>query len=207
MTIIVQYDTLFHVNLVSKMMQIKTLSVDSASRLVDSTQKYLLSYQENGFKDVLCKAKELVEEMCVTSEFSEIRFRRKCQLFSYEPEAQSQGEKRFRTEFFNVALVSAIMSLESCFELLSSFTNTFGFLCYIKKIATLSADDVTKLCSNLKLALKTNDGSSTELMELILVVSFKAFHIFYQKRWMLCRPFSLFMKNNFQWFILMCALF
>jgi hypothetical protein len=55
------------------------------------------------------------------------------------------------------------MSLESRFELLSSFMNTFGFLCDIKKIANLSADDVTKLCSNLELALKTNDDSSTDI--------------------------------------------
>jgi hypothetical protein len=46
------------------------------------------------------------------------------------------------------------MSLESRFESLSSFMNTFGFLCLIKKIAAVSADDVTKLCSDLELALR-----------------------------------------------------
>jgi hypothetical protein len=35
--------------------------------------------------------------------------------------------------------------------------------CDIKKIATPSVDDVTKLCQNLELALKTNDGSSTHI--------------------------------------------
>jgi hypothetical protein len=98
-TIIVWYDILFHINLVSKMMQNKTLSIDSASKLADSKRKFLLSYRENGFKDALCKATEPVEEMCVPSEFSEIRVGRKCQLSSYKPEdeAQPQGEKIFRT--------------------------------------------------------------------------------------------------------------
>jgi hypothetical protein len=101
----------------------------------------------------------------VPFEFLEMRVGRKCQLSSYEPEdeAQPQGEKRFRTEFLSVALDSAIVSLESRFELLSSFMNTFGFLCDIKKIATQSTDDVNKLCSNLELALKTNDSSSTDI--------------------------------------------
>jgi hypothetical protein len=56
-TIIVWYDILFHINLMSKMIQNKTMSIDSASKLVKSTQKFLLSYLENGFKDMLCKAK------------------------------------------------------------------------------------------------------------------------------------------------------
>jgi hypothetical protein len=64
-TIIVWYDILFHINLVSNMTQNKTLSIDCASKLVDSTRKFILSYRENGFRDALCKANELVEEICV----------------------------------------------------------------------------------------------------------------------------------------------
>jgi hypothetical protein len=54
-------------------MQNKTLSIDSASKLVDSTRKFLLSYRESRLRDAFCKAKELVEEMCVPSEFTECR--------------------------------------------------------------------------------------------------------------------------------------
>jgi hypothetical protein len=36
--------------------------------------------------------------------------------------------------------------------------NTFGLFCGLKKIAT---DGVTKLCSNVELAMKNYDGSST----------------------------------------------
>jgi hypothetical protein len=47
------------------MMQNKTLSVDSASKLVVSMWKFLLTYQGNRFKDMLRKAKELLKEMCM----------------------------------------------------------------------------------------------------------------------------------------------
>jgi hypothetical protein len=41
--------------------------------------------------------------------------------------------------------------------------NTFGYFCDIKIIATLTTVDATKFCSNLKLALKNNDGTSTDI--------------------------------------------
>jgi hypothetical protein len=145
----------------------------------------------------------------VPSELSEIRVRRKCQLSSYKPEdeAQPQGEKRFITEFFSVALDSATVSLESRFELLSSFMNTFGFLYDIKKTATLSADDVTKLYSNLELALKTNGGSSTHIDGTDLVSELQSLsHHLPETMDALQTIWFIYEKKNFHWFILMCAL-
>lgn len=43
-SITVWCDFVFHINLVSSVMQNKTLSTDSASRLADSMQKFLLSF-------------------------------------------------------------------------------------------------------------------------------------------------------------------
>jgi hypothetical protein len=52
-----------------------------------------------------------------------------------EDEAQPQGEKRFITDYFSVALDSTIMSLENHFELLISFMNTCGrILCRFRFI-------------------------------------------------------------------------
>jgi hypothetical protein len=145
----------------------------------------------------------------VLSEFSEICVRRKYQLSSYEPEdeAQPQGEKRYRTEFFNIALDSTIISPKSRFELLSSFMNTFGFLCDIKKIPTLSVDDVTKLCSNLELALKTNTGSSTDINGTDLVSELQSLSHLLPETMDAMQTLQFIYEKNFQWFILMCALF
>jgi hypothetical protein len=68
--------------------------------------------------------------------------------------------------------------------------NTFGFLCLIKKIAAVSADNVTKLCSDLELALR-NDDSSTDIDRTDLSSELESLS---QKH---CIPFSLYMKRTF----------
>jgi hypothetical protein len=52
--------------------------------------KFLLPYQENRFKDILYKAKELLEEICRLPEFSEIYIRTKCHLLSYVSKDEAQ---------------------------------------------------------------------------------------------------------------------
>jgi hypothetical protein len=88
-----------------------------------------------------------LQKKCVSSKLPETHVRRKWQLYNYESddEVQTDAEQWFRTEFINVALDSAIMSLGSCFQSLSSF----GFLCEIKT-ETLSTYDLTKHCSSLE---------------------------------------------------------
>jgi hypothetical protein len=73
-------------------------------------------------------------------------------------EAQPQEDKIFRTELLNDVLDYEIMSLDSRLELLIVLRIPLVFVCDIKKVASLSIADVTKLCSNLELASR-NDGS------------------------------------------------
>jgi hypothetical protein len=112
-SIIVWYDILSYINLLSKVVKITKHWLE--------VEVFPLSWQEAGFKDALCKAKEQ-EEMCMPSDFSEIRVRRRCQLSSYESrdEAQPQDEKIFSSEVLSVTLHSAIMSLQSSSALLST---------------------------------------------------------------------------------------
>jgi hypothetical protein len=84
---------------------------------------------------------------------------------------------------------SEMMSLKSRFQSLSILMNTFRCLHHVKKIATLSSEDVTES------ALKINHDNPAHNGGIDLI-GFEAFHIVYKKRGTLYRPFGLFLKTE-----------
>lgn len=84
-------------------------------------------------------------------------------MFSYEAEDQVIGDakKRFKFDFFNIAIDAALMKLGEHFKSLREHMTVFGFLCDGKNTANLFPTcELEKLRSNLEAAPMCSDGSS-----------------------------------------------
>ena len=69
--VIIWYDLLFAVNIVSKTLQANDMQIDVAINQMNGLLTFLKKYRENGYKTTLIYAKELASTMNVESVFRE----------------------------------------------------------------------------------------------------------------------------------------
>lgn len=170
-TLIIWYDLLRQINLVSKMMQQQNMQLDMTVQLYEQTLKFFTDYRDSGFDAALVAARELAklldmtaEEMAFTDECA-IRRRRVRREFTYESEDQpiTDTTENFRVSFFLVLIDKAVMSLTERFKQLQEFQEAFGFLFCIPNLASKTDSDLLLNCQNLEQLLTShNNGSGGE---------------------------------------------
>ena len=82
--LVVWYDILFHINIVSKSMQSSTIDLGSAVSLIKSCAEFIEDYRLNKFDKALIDAKELAECLDLAPVFVQKRVSQKRRLFNYE---------------------------------------------------------------------------------------------------------------------------
>ncbi|XP_067118864.1 52 kDa repressor of the inhibitor of the protein kinase-like [Centruroides vittatus] len=171
--IVIWYDLLSHINIVSKALQANSMDLNNAVNLLQSCSKYLENYRSNGFEKCLVDARELAE-LVGTEHFIQKRIRRIKRQHDYEAidDDVVDAKQHFKINVFNI-LVDQIKSFfVERFEQTNDFLNNRGFLCNLKN--NLNNDELRKCCMNLHLLLKDqqkSDINGTELMNEI--ISFK----------------------------------
>jgi len=140
-TLVIWYDLLFQINMISKLLQSKNMQFDIALECIKSATEFMKKYKENGFVSAQISATELAQEL--EMEPDEIKFpaatslrRRKVhKQFDYEStdESLTDSKEKYRVEFFNVLLDQAVMSMTARFEQMERHFGIFGFLHNIKK--------------------------------------------------------------------------
>ncbi|XP_022014169.1 zinc finger MYM-type protein 1-like [Helianthus annuus] len=181
--IVIWFELLSKVNVVSKRLQSKDVVLDVAIDEVDKLIKFFKNYREVGFSKALDEAREIANEIGVNWEFRKKRVIYRKKQFdesSSVEEVTFSPEEDFRVNYFLCIVDQAIFSLETRFEQYQKFEKIFGFL-FPKKLKTLNEAKLKECCYRLQDALKYEGESDIDAKELYtelnLIITFLPRHI------------------------------
>ena len=174
--IIIWYEVLSAINLVSKQLQAKDMLIDIAIEKVQGLISFFSNYRETGFLSALESAKEIAHEMGI-----EPAFRTKCKIkrkrqFDETPDdssiASHSPEDSIRRNYFLPVVDQAIGSLTRRFEQYKGYENTFGFLFSSKILCSLDDNSLLSSCLNLEKAVKSGEHYDIDGKELHVELKF-----------------------------------
>jgi hypothetical protein len=161
--IVIWYEVLYAVNLVSKHLQAKDMLIDVAIEKVHGLISFFKGYRETGFLEALEIAKGIALEMDIGTTFCKRREIKRKRHFDENPNdtntATQSAEDLFRTSYFVPVVDQAIDSLTRRFEQYQSYQKNFGFLFTSKTLQSLDDTSLKSSCDNLR-AVLTKDGKS-----------------------------------------------
>jgi hypothetical protein len=174
LAIIIWYEILSVVNLVSKQLQAKDMVIDIAIERVQGLISFFTKYREIDFSQALEAAREVAFEMDIDPEFRR-RFKRKVKKKRQFDEAPDDGsiasqsaQESFRVNYFISVVDQAIASLTRRFEQYQGYKNTCGFLFTSDKLCSLDDKRLFSSSINLEAALKSGEHSDIDGKELFV---------------------------------------
>ena len=159
--IVIWYEVLYAVNLVSKQLQSKDMLIDVAIEKVQGLIVFFQNYRETGFLEALETAKGIALEMDIGTSFRKrLEIKRK-RHFDENPDvpdvATLSPEESFRISYFIPIVDQAISSLTRRFEQYQGYQKMFGFLFTSETLQSLDNESLKSSCDNLEAALE-KDG-------------------------------------------------
>ena len=156
-SIIIWYDILSAVNLVSKQLQSKDMLIDIAIESIQGLLSFFKKYRETGFSKALEDAKEIALEMDIGATFRKRREIQRKKQYDENPDdtniATRSAEESFRINYFTPIVDQAISSLTRRFEQYQGYQKIFGFLFTSETLRSLDKDSLKSSCVNLELPL------------------------------------------------------
>ena len=150
---VIWHTILSQINMVSKLMQSASMSLDAAITLIQGTKNFLLQYRDGGFEDAIkiAEAKAISFDDPVQASFPETRPRKR-KRFLYEDrdedaEIHRSSKEVFKIDFFNVLLDEAITKMDARFKEMMEFKTKYGFVCDICLLTSITEEDLLKKCS------------------------------------------------------------
>jgi hypothetical protein len=136
--IVVWYEVLSVVNVVSKSLQTKDMLIDVAIEKVQGLISFFEGHRETGFLQALEIAKGIAHELDIDAKFPEKREIKRKKQFDENPDdtnvATRSAEESFRINCFIPLVDQAISSLKTRFDQYEGYQNFFGFLFTSEKI-------------------------------------------------------------------------
>jgi len=161
--IVIWYEVLYDVNLVSKHLQAKDMLIDVAIEKVEGLISFFKDYRETGFLEALEIAKGIALEMDIGTTFHKRREIKRKRHFDENLDDTNAGtqsaEELFRISYFLPVVDQAISSLTTRFEQYQSYQQNFGFLFTSETLQSLDDTSLKSSCDNLG-AVLTKDGKS-----------------------------------------------
>ena len=162
MSLLIWYELLYAVNLVSKQLQSKDMLIDIAMEKIKGLISFFKEYRETGFENALQSAKEIAFEMNIDPIFPQRReIRRKKHFDEISNNASSSvsqtPQESFRIKFFIYIVDQAITSLTRRFEQYEQYDNIFGFLFNSDKLQALDDISLKSCCKSLETSLKKDE--------------------------------------------------
>ncbi|AQK42873.1 General transcription factor 2-related zinc finger protein, partial [Zea mays] len=161
--IVIRYEVLYAVNLVSKQLQSKDMLIDVAIEKVQGLIVFFQNYRETGFLEALETAKGIALEMDIGTSFRKRRKIKRKRHFDENPDvpdiATLSPEESFRISYFIPIVDQAISSLTRRFEQYQGYQKMFGFLFTSETLQSLDNESLKSSCDNLEAALE-KDGKS-----------------------------------------------
>ncbi|XP_021843059.2 uncharacterized protein [Spinacia oleracea] len=168
-SIVVWFEILSAINIVSKLLQSKDMLIDVAMDKIKGLILFFEGYRETGFYNALENAKEIALDLNIDPVFPERRIIRRKRQFdenSSTPSVQLSGEESFRVNYFLCLVDQAIVSLNKRFEQYKDYDVIFGFLFTSDSLQSLDDASLKFCCSNFEKALKHNEHSDIDGNEL-----------------------------------------
>jgi hypothetical protein len=166
--LIIWYDVLFEINVVSKQLQTSGLDVSAASKSLNELISFLkINYNAEKFENVIKQAQIIAHDLEVNDNFlpeDSVRVRKRKRFFDesdLEEEKQLSPKVKFENDFFNVIFETSIEALNERFSALNELLTPFNFLFEIKKLLTLSDEELKSNCLALENIL--TDGPAKDL--------------------------------------------
>ncbi|XP_047132435.1 52 kDa repressor of the inhibitor of the protein kinase-like [Hydra vulgaris] len=155
-SLIVWYDVLFQVNIVSKTLQEK--GITQCAKLLKSCCSFLENYRKCGFKDAIIKAKDLAIELQVEPVFKPlkriIRVKRHFDEPAHDGIYLFSPEKKLEIDFFNPLLDTSLISMRERFIQLENYSEVWGFLYNVDSLQ--KREEILKSCLALQSKLTVN---------------------------------------------------
>ncbi|CAB3233161.1 unnamed protein product [Arctia plantaginis] len=162
-SLVVWYDILFHINIVSKSLQSTDTDLGKCTELLGKCCTFLEEYRNTGFKSAILTAKELAEELEIEPVFkatTRIRYVKRQAGETARDEPIASPEKIIEIEFFNCLLDTTLISVNERFEQLNEYSEYWSFLYNIKQIP--EKPDLVKFCGDLQLKLTIDSKSDID---------------------------------------------
>ena len=168
--IVIWYEVLYAVNLVSKHLQAKDMLIDDAIEKVQGLISFFKGYRETGFLDALETAKGIALGMDIGTSFRKKRIIKRKRQFDENPDdttmATQSAEESFRISYFIPLVDQAIASLTRRFEQYQDYQKNFGFLFNSNMLKSLDTETLKSSCDNLEDILKRDGKSDIDATEL-----------------------------------------
>ncbi|KAK1424137.1 hypothetical protein QVD17_19454 [Tagetes erecta] len=169
-TIVIWYNVLNHMNIVSKKLQSKDMHLETAIKEINTLITYFKDYRENGYSKAIEEATEIANEMGIDPIFTQKRViirKKRCDESSSTQEASFTPEEDFRVRYFLFIVDQAITSLDTRFQQFKEFEKLFGFL-FPRVLRGIEDKDLQLSCKVLENALKFEDKSDIDADELYM---------------------------------------
>jgi len=174
--IVIWYEVLYAVNLVSKHLQAKDMLIDVAIEKVEGLISFFKDYRETGFLEVLEIAKGIALEMDIGTTFRKRREIKRKRHFDENLDDTNAGtqsaEELFRISYFLPVVDQAISSLTTRFEQYQSYQQNFGFLFTSETLQSLDDTSLKSSCDNLGAVLTKDGKSDVDANELYVELKF-----------------------------------
>ena len=174
--IVIWYEVLYAVNLVSKQLQSKDMIIDVAIEKVQGLIVFFQNYRETGFLEALETAKGIALEMDIGTSFRKRREIKRKRHFDENPDvpdvATLSPEESFRISYFIPIVDQAISSLTRRFEQYQGYQKMFGFLFTSETLQSLDNESLKSSCDNLEAALEKDGKYDIDANELYAELKF-----------------------------------
>ncbi|XP_063775451.1 52 kDa repressor of the inhibitor of the protein kinase-like [Pseudophryne corroboree] len=167
LTLIIWYDLLFQVNIVSKSMQYGSIDLPLCNNLLQVCIRFVKDYRSSGYVSAMVTAKEIASVLGIEPRVKmHKRQRTKKRMFEYEghDETPQEDEDCFRATVFYPLIDNMTTSLERRFRQLSKHNKTWSFLYNIKMLP--EKEELLKLCNDLEHILNNNTESDNDGFQL-----------------------------------------
>ncbi|XBI69873.1 hypothetical protein VPH35_064499 [Triticum aestivum] len=164
--IIIWYDILAAVNLISKDLQSKDMLIDVAIEKVQGLITFFKGYRDTRFTTAVEIAREIALEIDIDPAFRKKREIKRKKQFDENPDdvldASQSAQESFRIKYFLPVVDQAIASLTTRFEQYKSYEKTFGSLFTSHALNSLDDKNLRSSCSSLETALRSGDKSNID---------------------------------------------
>ena len=170
-SIIIWYNILSKINILSKLMQKVDIELSKVINIITEVTGYLKDQRcDDSFATIINEAKSMADEIDCDAMFPVtdfVRPRKKKRMFSYETMEDERSnlspEHYFKVNFFYVVLDTSLSKIEERFATMNDHYSAFSFLSNTNSLKKISKDEKMKYCMNLQIKLSDPNTNDTDI--------------------------------------------